>query len=96
LFAIWRSGSSSAALDDADSDRLVALGLHGRDGAQAAQERDAAARHDAFLDRCLRRVHRVLDAGLLLLHLRLGGRADLDQRHAATSLASRSCSFSRS
>ena len=50
------------------------------------QERDAAAGHDAFFDRGLRRVHRVLDARLLLLHLGLGGRADLDHGHAAHEL----------
>ena len=58
----------------------------GRDGTQAAQQRDAAARDDALLDRGLGRVHRVLDAGLLLLHLGLGRRPDLDQRHAAHQL----------
>ena len=51
-----------------------------------AQQRDAAARDDALFDRGLGRVHRVLDAGLLLLHLGLGGRADLDHRHAADQL----------
>src|SRR6266576_3066056 len=48
----------------------------------AALKRHAAARHDAFLDRRFRRVHRVLDARFLLLHLRLGGRTDLDDRDA--------------
>ena len=74
------------APDDADSDRLVALGLHGRHGAQAAQERDAAAGDDALLDRGLGRVHRVLDPRLLLLHLGLGRGPDLDHRHAAHEL----------
>ena len=57
--------------------------VEGRDG---AQQGDAAAGDDAFLDRRLGRVHRVLDAGLLLLHLGLGGRPDLDHGHAAHEL----------
>ena len=52
----------------------------------AAQQRDAAAGDDAFFDRRLGGVHRVLDARLLLLHLGLGRRADLDHRHAADQL----------
>ena len=74
------------APDDADAHRLVALGLHGLHGLHAAQQRDAAAGHDALLDGRLGRVHRVLDAGLLLLHLGLGGRADLDDRDPAHQL----------
>ena len=53
---------------------------------RGAQQRHAAAGHDAFFDRRLGRVHRVLDAGLLLLHLGLGGGADLDDRDAADQL----------
>src|SRR5690606_30716279 len=41
---------------------------------------------DAFLDGRTRRVQRVLDARLLLLHLDLGRRADLDHRDAAGEL----------
>ena len=52
----------------------------------ARRQRDAAARHDAFLDGRLGRVHRVLDARLLLLHLGLGGRTDLDDGDAADQL----------
>jgi len=51
-----------------------------------AQKRHATARTIAFFDRRLRGVHRILDASLLLLHLGLGGRADLDDRHAAHEL----------
>ena len=51
-----------------------------------AQQGHAAAGDDAFLDGRLGRVHGVLDAGLLLLHLGLGRRADLDHRHAADQL----------
>ena len=53
---------------------------------EAADERDAAAGDDALFDRRAGRVERVLDAGLLLLHLGLGGRADLDDRDAADEL----------
>src|SRR5262249_41397249 len=51
-----------------------------------AQERDAAARHDAFLDRGAGSVERVFDAILLLLHLDLGRAADADPRDAAREL----------
>ena len=51
-----------------------------------AHERDAAACDDALFDRRLGRVHRVLDARLLLLHLGLGGRTDLDDGDAADQL----------
>src|SRR5437667_56283 len=54
--------------------------------ADAAQVRHAAARHDALLHGRTRRVQRVLDASLLLLHLGLGGRADVDDRDAAGQL----------
>src|SRR5439155_7585049 len=50
------------------------------------QERDAAARHDALLEGRAGGLQRVLDAVLLLLHLRLGGSADLDHRDAAGEL----------
>src|SRR5215813_3589215 len=51
-----------------------------------AQERDAAARHDPFLDRGAGGVERVLDPVLLLLHLDLGGAPDANHRHAARKL----------
>ena len=53
---------------------------------RSPQQRHAAAGHDAFFDRGLRGVHRVLDARLLLLHLGLGRRADLDDGDAADQL----------
>src|SRR5581483_1482590 len=74
------------AADDVDAVLLVALELERLERRQRAQERHAAARHDALFDRRARRVQRVLDAGLLLLHLGLGGRADLDDRDAADEL----------
>src|SRR5262249_41722825 len=51
-----------------------------------AQQRNAAARHDAFLDRRAGGVERVLDAVLLLLALDLGRAADADHRDAAREL----------
>jgi hypothetical protein len=51
--------------------------------------RGAARRHrrdDAFFDGGAGGVQGVLDAGLLLLHLGLGGGADLDHGHAAGQL----------
>jgi hypothetical protein len=60
------------------------------------EQRDAAAGHDALLDRGAGGVQRVVDAVLLLLHLDLGRAADADDRDAAGELGQRSCSFSRS
>ena len=51
-----------------------------------AQQRDAAARQDAFLDRGASRMHGVIDAVLALLHLDLGRAADADHRDAAGEL----------
>src|SRR6266852_7893975 len=51
-----------------------------------AQECDAAAWQDAFLDCGAGRVHRVVDAILALLHLHLGGPADADHCNAAGEL----------
>src|SRR5439155_8158856 len=71
---------------DLQPDELVAGELQTVERLGAAQQRDAAAGHDAFFDRRLRRVHRILDARLLFLHLGLGGRANLDDRDAAHEL----------
>src|SRR5436190_679300 len=51
-----------------------------------AQQRDAAARQNAFLDRRARGVHRIVHAVLALLHLDLGRAADADHRDAAREL----------
>src|SRR6266853_4633983 len=51
-----------------------------------AQECDAAAWQDAFLDCGPGGVHRVVDAILALLHLDLGGPTDADHRNAAGEL----------
>src|SRR5687768_7353206 len=75
------------ATDDVDADLLIVLlELQALERTLRANERDAAARHDAFLDRGTRGVQRVLDASLLLLHLALGGRADVDDRNTAGQL----------
>ena len=50
------------------------------------QQRHAAAGHDALLEGGPGGLQRVLDAVLLLLHLGLGGSADLDHRDAAGQL----------
>ncbi len=52
----------------------------------SAKHRDAAAGQDALFDRRAAGVQGVLDAGLLLLHLDLGGRADVDLGDAAGEL----------
>ena len=52
----------------------------------AAEQADAAAGDDAFGHRGPGGVQGVLDAALGLLHLGFGGRADLDDRHAAGQL----------
>src|SRR5205085_8074414 len=75
------------ALHDLDAGLDVGiLGLELLDRLLAAQQRDAAARHDAFLDRGAGRIERVLDAVLLLLDLDLGRAADADHRDAAREL----------
>src|SRR5207245_1985939 len=74
------------SLDDQAADLVVPLQLEAVDRPGRPKQRHAAARHDAFLDGRAGRVQRVLDAGLLLLHRGLGGRADLDHRHAAGQL----------
>src|SRR5947208_182150 len=51
-----------------------------------ANERHTAARDDSLFDRAAVRMRRVLDAGLLLRHLDLGGRTDLDDRNTAGEL----------
>src|SRR5690606_2841624 len=63
---------------------VVALDLgHGGLG---ADQRNTAARDDAFLDGRTRGVQGVFDAGLLFLHFDFGGRAHADHRHAAGQL----------
>src|SRR3954471_12331064 len=74
------------ALHDVDADLLIAAELQAVEHLRCANQRDAAAGDDPLFDRRLGRVHRVLDARLLLLHLGLGRRTDLDHRDAADQL----------
>ena len=85
--AIWRIGASSALQHDVDAGLDVGIvGAELVDRLLGAQQRDAAARHDAFLDRRAGGVQRVVDAVLLLLDLDLGRAADADHRDAAGEL----------
>ena len=79
-------GLLDRAADDRDAELLLVAHLELVEGLLRADERDAAAGDDAFFDRRAGRVERVFDAGLLLLHLGLGGCADLDDRDAADEL----------
>src|SRR5712691_8775974 len=75
------------AADDLDAGLLVVIGAPDLlQGLLAPQECDTAAWHDALLDCGAGRMQRVLDPGLLLLHLYLGGRAHVDHRDAAREL----------
>ena len=65
---------------------ILVVALHLGHGAHGAHQGDPAAGHNAFLDRGAGGVQRVFHAGLLLLHLHLGGGADLDDGHAAGQL----------
>ena len=64
----------------------VALELDLVERRDGLQEGGAAAGDDALLDGRAGRRERILDAVLLLLELDLGGRADLDDGHAARQL----------
>src|SRR6201999_3738298 len=75
------------AQDDARAGPLVlVLDAVDGDAARGLQQRDATAGHDALLEGRAGRLEGVLDAVLLLLHLRLGGRADLHDGDAAGEL----------
>ena len=71
---------------DVHADHLVGIELELVERGQRVHERHAAAGDDALFDRRTGRLKRVLDAVLLLLELDLGGRADLDDGHAAGEL----------
>src|SRR5437899_6858279 len=75
-----------SAPHDADPGGLVARELEAAEGLRRAEQRHAAPRHDPLLYGRPRRVERVLDPRLLLLHLGLGGRPDLDHGDAARQL----------
>src|SRR6185295_11381909 len=74
------------AAQDVDAVAAVVVERQLVERRDAADQRDAAAGDDALLDGRAGRVHRVLDARLLLLHLDLGRRADADDRDAADEL----------
>ena len=61
----------------------VVVQRHLVQGTQAAHVGNAAARHDAFLHGRAGGVQRIFHPCLLLLHFRLGGRADANHRNAA-------------
>src|SRR5215213_7316233 len=74
-------------LDDLSTYRLIALQLEVLERlGRSLDQRDAATGDDALLDRRLGIADGVLDPVLALLELDLGGRADLDHRHAAGQL----------
>src|SRR5207248_2789453 len=69
------------AANDAGAGPLVGLAQRVcLDRILRGQQRDAAPRDDALLEGRPSGLQRVLDAVLLLLHLGLGGRTDLDDR----------------
>src|SRR4029079_17923798 len=74
------------AAEDVDAVLAVIAELQTVERGERPDQRDAAARNDALFDGRARGVQRVLDAGLLLFHLRLGRGADLHHRHAAHQL----------
>src|SRR5688500_7732679 len=90
VFGDLLDGGFDGAADDFDADALVVVvHLPARaleDAFGGADDGDSAAGEDAFLYRCAAGVEGVLDAGLLLLHGDLGGRADLDLGDAAGEL----------
>ena len=65
---------------------VLVAGPHPLERLGGAQQRDAAARQDAFLDRGAGRVHGIIHAVLALLHLDFGGAADADDGNAAREL----------
>src|SRR5512145_834371 len=76
----------SSAPYDADTGALVSRELEAVEGRRGPEQRHAAARHDPLLHGRPRGVERILDPRLLLFHLGLGGRADLDDGDAAREL----------
>src|SRR5713226_8504099 len=75
------------AADDLDAGLLVVIAAPNLvERLLAPQERHAAARHDALLDRSAGGMQRVLDPGLLLLHFGLGGGPHVDNKDAARQL----------
>src|SRR5690606_7202800 len=73
-------------LDDLDSGILIVVVALDVDRVGGPEQSDATARNHAGLDGRAGRVESVVDAVLALLHLDLGGAADLDHRNAAGEL----------
>ncbi len=87
LIAIWRAGAGQRLAHDLDAGLLVVvLGADALELLGGTEQGDAAARHDAFLDRRAGRMHRVIDAILALLDFDFGRAADADHRDAAREL----------
>src|SRR6185437_3189949 len=74
------------ALDNVNANLLVAIGFQTFECGNAADQSDAAAGNDTFLDGCASGVHGVLNASFLFLQLGLGCRAHLNHRNAADQL----------
>ena len=74
------------AAHDVGAGRLVAGQLEAVEGLDRVDQDDAATGDDALLEGGAGRLQGVLDAVLALLHLGLGGRADLHHGHAAGQL----------
>src|ERR1700737_95939 len=73
--------------DDLDAGLLVVVrGLDALELLGSPKQANAAARHDAFLNRRTGRMHRVINAILALLDLDFGRAADADHRDAAREL----------
>src|SRR5438046_2127233 len=79
-------GLFESALYYSYADLLVAFEFQLFKSRNGSQECDATARNDTFVHSSTGRMHRVFDARLLLLHFRLGRRANLDDRHTANQL----------
>ena len=84
-------GSLDGLGDDAHAGLLVRVGggvasLVLAGGVEGADEGGSAAGDDAFLDRGAGGVQGVLHTGFLLLHLGLGGSADIDDGHSPGEL----------
>src|SRR5450631_505490 len=65
---------------------VIVLGAQALEVLGGTQQGDAAARHDAFLNRRTGRMHRVINAILALLDFGFSGAADADHRDAAREL----------
>ena len=86
LMAIWRAGQESALRTISTPVFWSSFCAYLLQYVAGAQECDAAAWQDSFLDCGTGRVHRAVDAILALLHLDLAGPADADHCNAAGEL----------